>query len=772
MKMFKKAILSAIFLFFPLILFSQDIIEKIEIVGNTRVPQETIRYYLFMKEGATFNKNVLRKDFRILWSTGFFSNIKIEEEQGAKGKIVKITVEENPVIRNITYKTGRKLKEDDIVKKLKEKGEYIIPYSFYSAYKIQLIKTTIEQLLMEKGLYSGEVNAVVNEKENSRVDIVFGIEEGKKIKIGEVVFEGEMKLPSSILRKAMTENKKHGIISWIKRKGLFKPDKLDEDLAGIKHKLQEYGYMKATVGEPRIEEITKSSIFLKKQKMKKIIIPVDAGSRYTVGEVKIEGNKVFSTEALKKLIKFKKGEIYSAKIRDENVKEIGGNYRNKGYLYARIIPVESLDSERKTVNVTFKIDEGELTYLNRLEFRGNTFTKDKVIRREILIREGDRFDFGLFEDSILNIGQHGIVGLEKEPQITRNTDKPAHIDVTLHLEELQKSYYLFSGGYNGYGGIFGAFNYSHVNFLGTGKTLELALDHGERIKNYMFGFSEPYFLDYPISVGFNAYYHDTIFPELYDRRGKGMDLTIGARFKRYWRASLTYSFENVNIELPEEDSDAEVDPVYSDMFGLGEHDISSIIPAFSRSTLDSPIFPTRGTLYSASCKFAGSFLGGDISLIRPQFEWSLFHPLVNNHFVGFHIEYQFIEAIGDSQVPFWERFYLGGERSIRGYGIYSIGPRSEQGTNIGGEKSIVLNAEYVMPVGGPLYAVLFYDAGNAYSSEQKISLNDMYSSAGLEMRIYFTTLPIPIRLIFAYNNRKIDPEDSSFAFRFTLGTTF
>jgi len=772
MKMFKKAILSVIILFFPLILFGQDVIEKIEIIGNTRVPRETIRYYLFMKEGGSFNRDVLRKDFRVLWSTGFFSNIRIEEEQGTKGKIVKITVEENPVIKSITYKTGIKLKEDDIVKKLKEKDKYILPYSFYSPYKIQLIKATIEELLVEKGFYSGEVKVVMNEKENSRVDIVFEIKEGKKIKVGEVVFEGETKLPWSVLRKAMTENKKHGIISWIKRKDVFKPDKLDEDLAGIKHKLQEYGYMKATVGEPRIEEITKSSFFLKKQKMKKIIIPVDAGSRYTVGEVKIEGNKVFSTEALRGFMKFKKGEVYSAKIREECVEDIGENYRNKGYLYARIIPVESLDSERKTVNVTFNIDEGEMTYLNRLEFRGNTFTKDKVVRREMLIREGDRFDFGLFEDSILKIEQHGIVGLEKEPQITRNPDKPAHIDVTLHVKELQRSYYLFSSGYNGYGGIFGAFNYSHVNFLGTGKILELTLDHGERIKNYKFGFSEPYFLDYPISVGFNAYYHDLIFPDLYDRRGKGADLSIDSRFKRYWRASLTYSFENVNVELPEEDSDAEADPIYSGMFGLGEHDVSSIIPALSRSTLDSPIFPTRGTLYSASCKFAGSFLGGDISLIKPQFEWSFFHPLVGNHFVGFHIEYQFIETMGDSQVPFWERFYLGGERSIRGYGIYSIGPRSEQGTNIGGEKSIVFNAEYVMPVGGPLYAVLFYDVGNAYSSDQKISLNDMYSSAGLEMRIYFTTLPIPLRLIFAYNSRKIYPQDSNFAFRFTLGTTF
>ncbi len=769
--MFKKAILYAIFLFFPLILSAQDVIEKIEIVGNTRVPQDTIRYYLFMREGGSFNKDMLRKDFRVLWETGFFSNIKIEEEQGTKGKIVKITVEENPVVRSITYKTGRKLKEDEIVKKLKEKEEYILPYSFYSAYKIQMIKTTILELLEEKGLYSGEVKVALNE-ENNRVDIVFEIKEGKKIRIGEIVFEGETKLPPSVLRKAMLENKKHGIISWINGKDVFRPDKLDEDLAGIKHKLQEYGYMKATVGELRIQEITKGSILLKKQKMKKIIIPVDAGPRYTVGEVKIEGNKVFSTEDVRKFIKFKKRDIYSAKIREESVEDIGENYRNQGYLYSRIIPVESLDDEKKIVDVTFNIDEGELTYLHRLDFRGNTLTKDKVIRREILIREGDRFDFSLFQDSLLMIGKLGIAGLEREPEIRRNPDKPSQVDVTIHLKELQKSYYLFSGGYNGYEGIFTAFNYSHANFLGTGKIVELTLDHGQRIKNYRLGFSEPYFLDCPINVGFNAYYHDIKFPDLYDRRGKGADFTVGTRYKRYWRAELTYSYENVNVELPEEGGDGVVDPVYSDMFGLGEHNVSSLIPAFSRSTLDNPLFPTRGTLYSASFKLSGSFLGGDINLIKPKFEGSFFHPLVADSFVGFHIEYRFIEAIGDSQVPFWERFYLGGERSIRGYSIYSIGPRSEQGTNIGGEKSILLNAEYVIPVGGPLYAVLFYDVGNAYSSDQKISLDNLYSSTGLEMRIYFSTLPIPLRLIFAYNNRKIDIEDSNFAFRFALGTTF
>ena len=169
-----------------------------------------------------------------------------------------------------------------------------------------------------------------------------------------------------------------------------------------------------------------------------------------------------------------------------------------------------------------------------------------------------------------------------------------------------------------------------------------------------------------------------------------------------------------------------------------------------------------------SGKFAGGFLGGEMSFIKPRIEWSFFHPLVLNHVVGFHLEYQFIKVFGDSIVPIWEKFYLGGERSIRGYEIYSI--RGDE--NVGGEKSFVFNTEYIIPIGGPLYAILFYDMGNAFTREQKVSFNNLYYSTGLEMRIFVPALRVPFRLIFAYNNRKIHDDDTSFAFRFAIGTTF
>ena len=768
----KKIIIATILLLLPLVLFGQELIEKIEIAGNERVTQETILYYLQSREGGFFDRELLRRDFRVLWATGFFSDIKIEERDGTRGKIVTITVEENPIIKEITYKTGKKLKENDIVDKLKENDEYILPYSYYSPHKVQRIQRTIEELLLEKGLQSGEVKVATNKKGMNEIEVVFDIKEGPKTKVGEIVFEGRPKLLQSVLRGAFKENKKHGFLSWITGKDVFKQNKLSEDLASLKRRFQEHGYMEASIGEPRIEEVTKRSIFFKKQKMMKIIIPVNAGYRYMVGEVKIEGNKIINTKFLRELIKIKQDKVYSIKAREKAIEKIGELYRDTGYLWAQVMPVESLDPKRKRVNVTFNIYEGDVAYLNRLEFKGNTYTKDKVIRREVLIREGDRFSFAFFRDSIRRMQQLGLVELEGEPDIRPSPENPTHLDVTMNVTELQRNNIQFSAGYSGYQGTFIALGYSTVNFLGAGEKLDITFQHGKRIKNYVFGFSEPYFLDYPITLGFNIYSRYIVYPWLYDRKGKGVDFIFGARVKGYWRTNVTFGYEDVEIKFPGEE-EQEIDPIYSMMYGLRNYAISSINWSIYRSTIDHPLTPTSGSMYLASVQYAGSFLGGDIHMVKPRFEWTFYYPLFRRrHVIGLHLEYSCINPRGDSQIPYWERFYLGGERSIRGYDIYSIGPRSEQGTNIGGEKQLVLNAEYIIAVGGPLYVIMFCDAGNAFARDQKVNFKNLYTSAGLEMRIFVPALRVPFRLIFSYNNHKIYPGDTSFAFRFAIGTTF
>ncbi len=772
----KKVLPLLILLCLPLFLQGQETIERIEIIGNEHITRETVLYYIQSSEGNLYSEEMLKRDFKNLWSTGFFSNIKMENEDGRGGKIVRIIVEENPIIKSITYKTGKKIKENDINEKLQEENEYLLPHSYYNPYKIQKIKKLIEDLLFEKGLTAAEVEVETNKKGQNDYELVFNIKEGPREKVGAIEFEGDTKLPQSVLRGAMKENKKHGLLSWIGGKDVYKQNKLNENVESIREKLRNYGYMEATMGEPRVEEITRRSIFLRKKKMKKIIIPVDVGYLYRVGKVSIEGNEIIAEKFLRDMVKFKEGDIYTSSAREESLTDIQELYADIGYLYAQIYPVENMDPKRKRVSVTFNILEGEVVYLNKLEFKGNTYTKDKVLRREMLITEGARFRLTEFKNSILRLQQLGLVELQGEPDVKSQPDNPTLMDVTLNVTEIQRNNIQFSAGYSGYDGTFIALNYSTVNFLGAGEQLSLMVQHGKRVKNYMLGFTEPYFLDLPINLGFNVFDRYTYYPGLFEQKSKGASFLFGARVKGYLRTNINYSYEFVRISVPDLPEDVDPSLYYNPYQAYDDqgYKISSVTPSLYRSTINSPITPTSGSLYLVSCKFAGGFLGGEITMVKPRFEWTLYMPVMLNHVLGFHMNYEFIRAFSGSPIPIWERFYLGGERSIRGYNIYTIGPRNQFGQILGGEKSLVFNAEYIIPFGdrGPVYGILFYDMGNALRQGQKFNLKEMFVSTGLEMRIFVPALRIPFRLIFAYNSPTIRSDDSNFAVRFAIGTTF
>ena len=771
----KKAALALLFLaLLPGLLAAQEILEKIEIVGNERVTPETIEYYLSVRAGELFNREQLQRDFRVLWSTGFFADIKFEELPGTRGKIVRITVDENPMVRTVTYKTGKKVKENDIVSKLKEKDLAILPYSYYSPHKVQLIKDTITELLAEKGLLASKIETEVVRQGKNEVDVQIRVDEGPKVRVGEVDFEGRAKVQDSRIKWSMKDNRPHSLFNWIAGKDVYKANKLEETADIVKKKYQEMGYMEVAVGEPRAEEIVKRTLLFGKQKMMRLVFPVEPGYLYRTGEIKVEGSKALNMKAIRSLIKIQTGDVYSTKAREKCVEDISEVFRDGGYVYCQVIPVENLDPKHKLVNVTFNIQEGEIAYLNRLDFRGNTYTKDKVIRREMMIREGDRFGMTAFKNSILRIKQLGLVDLDKDPDIRPDPEDPTKMNVTVNVKELQRNNVQFTAGYSGYEGAFVAFSYSTVNFLGAGETLEVSVQQGKLIKNYSFGFSEPYLFDKPITAGFNVYKRDLRYPWFW-RKGIGTDLSAGLRLFGMWRANLVYTFEKVQMTVSD-DPTYTLPTTYYQYYSNQKYDISSVTPMIWRSTIDSPLTPSRGTMYSLSCKYAFPFLGGDVYFLKPQLEFTRYQPLFGRgpktHVFGIHAQYQFIKALSGSTIPYWERFYLGGERSIRGYEVYTVGPTDENGYNIGGEKSFVFNVEYIIPVGGPLYAIFFYDIGNTVLYSQKLSPKDMYSSLGLEARLFIPALRVPFRLIFALNNKKIYASDSDFAFRFAVGTTF
>ena len=379
----------------PLCGFAQELIERIDIVGNDRVTRDTIMYYLSIPGGGLLRPGNAQEGLPRPLVDRLFRQHQNRRGTGRPGQDREDhRLEENPVIQTITYKTGKKVKEDDINTKLKEKDEFLLPYSYYSPAKLQRVKKTIEDLLAEKGLGAAKVEYETEKKGNSEIEVLFKIDEGPKVRIAEILFVGSPKLPQSTLREALKENKPHSLLSWVEGKDAYKQAKIADDLAEVKKALQENGYMEAVVGEPKVEEVDPEDVLAVFQEAEDG--PADHSGR---GRIPVQGRRDQG-----------RGEQGLPDGRNPRPDQVSKRARSTappsgkkasrtsasssgttGTSMPRSFPVETLDPKAKVVNVTYQIAEGEICFLRRLDFKGNVFTKDKVIRREILLREGDVF---------------------------------------------------------------------------------------------------------------------------------------------------------------------------------------------------------------------------------------------------------------------------------------------------------------------------------------------------------------------------------------------
>ncbi|HUU04514.1 MAG TPA: outer membrane protein assembly factor BamA [Patescibacteria group bacterium] len=749
-----------------------DIIQKIQVEGNKKVSRETIQFYMKSREGGVYDAQKLKDDFKALWETGFFNDIRFESENGDSGKIVRLILAENPLISSVTYKTGKKVKESDIVEKLQNSNIILQAFSYYSPAKIRKVKKIITDMLLEKG-YNQAAVTIDEKKENEQVALTIQVDSGSKTRIASVVFPGLTKKSVSpgFLRRGMKNNQTHNIFSHIGGKDVYNNEKINEDLEEIRLRLQQKGYLEAKIGTPEFSMINKKTVFGKLQKMLKISIPVDLGPRYRVGNIALEGNKIIRSDFLKSLITIKSGQVYNIKKRNKFIEEIQKFYGGIGYFYAQVVPSENLDPVKQTADLTINIQENDVVYLGKLEFTGNTFTKDHVIRREWFLREGRRLNINSLEDSIKRMKQLGLVTVEKMPDIKADPQDPQKINITAEVKELNRQMINFNVGYSGYEGWFVALGYSTQNFLGMGESFTLNLQSGTRAKNYQFAFVEPYLFNLPANFGIDIFKTSYRYPYMYTREGEGFNISTSARFWKYWGTSIIYSMENISISDIYEDYQF-MNSYASYYYSEGKRRISALAPTLYYSTVDSPIFPSSGSKFLATYRYSGGFLGGDINLHKLKLELVRFQPIWKRHVLGIHAMYEGLAPFGGRATPFYERFFLGGERSIRGFDIYNLGPRDKNGNVVGGNKSFLLNFEYAIPLTQQFSFVFFYDVGNSYEVGMPIKLKDVYSSAGLELKIFVPMLNVPFRLIFAYNPRILRSEDQHFVFKFAVGPSF
>ena len=760
-------------------------VERFEVVGNASVASDTIRIYLGVVPGDPYNPEVIQRNFANLWQTGLFDDIRIEADRGDTGVVVRAIVKERPRIASVEYRGNKELNAQKVQEALERDKIDLHVGNTIEQTLIRRAAESIKRAYAEGGFEGVQVDTLTEDLgEPGEKKIVFVINEGVKAKVASIDFVGNKVFSDRRLRGEMKEVKRHNLVTWIRKKNLYIPSKLDEDLEHIKNYYQDHGYQDITFGDPQIETV---------KKRVKITIPVKEGEVHTFGEVTVTGNTVFTNEQIIGNWPLKKGETLRRKPMQARIDAFDEAYRMRGYIYGYIDP-EYIDRGNNVVDVNVRVFEGEQFRLGRLEFEGNTTTKDKVLRREIFLEEGQIMDMETFKQSLYKLGQLGYFKVTENPDFKVNPESKT-VDITVKGVEEGKNDIQFGGGYSEGGGFFMQAQFATRNFLGEGENFSLGYQRGQRTNYFSIAYSDPWFLDTPNSLGISLYNRETVLPQAfgYEQRGKGGTIAYGYRLRRFDSLGLIYGYERAHsIYSTVEDLDPNGNipvPTITDL----RFTTSTIVPSYRYDSRDNPYDTMRGARMSLSVGLSGGPLGGSIDMVKPMLSFTKFYRMSRKSAFSFNAEGGYIFPFGDDKncaysydelsknttelcIPPAERFLVGGESSVRGFRYGTLGPYENYPTSpiprpAGGYKYHTYNLEYIYRVNDPLRLVLFADAGKGYGYREDFDFSKLRYSFGAEMRVFLPVFQFPLRFIYAVNPSEELGDDFE-EFQFTIGNTF
>lgn len=753
-------------------------IQQIKIEGRKQIGIQTYMYYIQSKTGDIYDEDRIKADFKRLWDTELLLDLKMDVSDGKEGKIVTFTVTEKPKIKEIHYRGQKKLNISDITKTLEDKKISLRPDDLYDPVKSKEVETAIHQLLKEKGFRMATVKSnIVKEKEGT-VTLDYAIDEGESLRIGYITFAGNNSISQGKLLRSMKKLKKHNWLSWLFKKDKLDQEKMEEDVENIKDYYFNHGYINIKIGEPVIGTYAAKTTFTRKNiKRLKITFPVEEGDKHYFGDVTLSGNKVIAEKKIHKMINFKKGDVFSRKKIKDLISDVQEAYGEKGYLFAAVEPVPTIDNVKKLVNLEMKIMEDNPQYIRRLDFKENTYTLDKVLRREMKLQEGDLLKISTFRKSLDNLNRTGFFD-KVEPDIKRVEKDQSKVDVAINLQENKRNEIRVGGGYSQLEKFFGTIAFSTRNLFGTGKIFDMNIQGGKISSIYSLGLTDPYFMDSDFSLGINAQKSKLEY-FIFNSNSIGGNLLFGFPIFEEVKALFAYGYQVTHITniIGEATSDQKLIDYYKKLFGTESKRIESvIIPQVYRTTFNNPIDPTAGMNISLAMSIAGGYLGGNVNLLKPIFKYTHYFPIGRRPYVfAYNFELGYARGFSGKALPVFERYFLGGEYSIRGYDIRTVGPIDPKIStvySIGGDKYIQFNLEYQVPIAGPVKVAAFLDGGNAFDQRKRIDLTDLRYSTGFEFRVMAPFFNAPIRFIYAINfNRGPITVDRS-SFRFAIGRTF
>lgn len=697
-----------------------DVIAEIEFRGSRRVPQQTLRTLIFSKQGDKFDEDALHRDFMNLWNSGRFDDLTIEREPSPKGWIIRFVVVERRVVRTIKYEGNKSVTVSEILDRFKERRVGLSVEQQYDQARVARATQVLKEFLSERGRQFATVTPQIRQIPPSSVEVTFMVNEGAKVKVGNIDITGNQVFNDRAVKRAMKNLHPLGIPHSLIAESLFAKtydsSKLEEDMERVKFFYMTRGYFTAKVTDHKVNlhDATSRNPFMpwltKPAKVADVSLTIEEGLKYHLNKVNYVGVKLFRTpEALTgRVFGMNEGDVFSTEKLSKGLKNFSKLYGEFGYIDAVADPDFNPMPDGK-IDLTLNVDEGKQFFVRRIDFQGNNTTRDKVIRREILIDEGDMYNTRLWELSVLRLNQLGYfeaLKAEEAAQITRDT-KNNTVDILLKVKERGKNSISLNGGVSGIAGSFIGFGYSTNNFLGLGETLSLNAEIGDRMRSATFGFTEPYLFDKPIQAGFTIYtqrfnydqgreislfYGQNLIP-LYNQLGtnnllkytsNGYGATVFASYplrRSFARLSLTYGIDRQSIRIPDDNTVTKNYFLYSSFLNFsGPNQLtgiitSKVIPAYQYNTIDHPITPSRGKSFYASLSVAGGPLGGNVKSLEPSLSFTYFHPgLKKGHTVGFRLLGRMISGYGGQAAPPFNRIYMGGENDVRGFEIWSIGP--------------------------------------------------------------------------------------------------
>ncbi|MFH1830158.1 MAG: outer membrane protein assembly factor BamA [Pseudomonadota bacterium] len=734
------------------------IVKEISFVGNKRTPEQTLRTRIVTSVGAPLNLDRIDEDIKSIYKLGQFRDVKVDSESVPGGVKITFILDEKPLISEIAFEGNKKIKDEDLYSEVKQRTFTVLDEKAV-AESIQAIRAAYAK----KGFYLAEVSYHMESGEEGDARLVFDLKENKGVVVRQVFFVGNEVFKDKNLRKVVKTRKKTAF-SFLTGTGKYEEEMLKQDTLLLTYHYLNHGYLKVKVSPPKTTiSNDKRYIF--------VTFQIHEGDQYRIGDVTMSGDILTTRQELMSLLKTKKGDIYSQMTLEQDILQLVERYGDEGYAYATIVPQTMPNDETLTADINIHMAKGKRITVERINISGNTTTRDKVIRREMEIKEDDRYsERGLRKsrEKLMRLGFFEEVNFAT-PRGTADDTMNLNIDV----KERPTGTFNIGAGFSSVDKFMFNASVQKDNFFGYGISGSISAELSKRRQLFMLSVNDPYFLDSRWMAGMSVYRNAYKYND-FRRESTGGELSLGRRFFDYWSAQLGYTFEQVKVG-----SFSFTVPQFfrQNTDGL----TSSISLTLARDTRDNRLLPSKGLYNVVTQEVSGTKLGGDNDFYRVNFRTMFYQPIIKNRLIFkelFRIGY--IKSLNDRPVPLFERFFTGGVYSLRGYQPEAVGPKIRIPSSIsgqdadfvyGGDKLLLFITEFEIPIydKAGIRGVVFFDAGNAFAENQNYNIANLRLDYGFGIRWNSPMGPLRFEWGFPIGRQ---PGEDPVVFNFTIGNFF